>query len=71
MPKIFEDIGAMQALVDVMPIAIFVKDAESRFLLMNKACEKQWGMLFSDLQNTDASQFFPSDQMDWFLAKDR
>ncbi|HEX5363195.1 MAG TPA: EAL domain-containing protein [Gallionella sp.] len=61
----------MQQLVDVLPIAIFIKDADSKFLLMNSACEEQWGMRFSDLRGTDASQFFPPDQMEWFLAKDR
>ena len=70
-PQIFEDVKAMQVLVDVLPIAIFVKDAESKFQLMNKACEEQWGMRFADLQGTDASQFFPPEQMAWFLAKDR
>ena len=38
---------------------------------MNRACEAQWGMSFSDLRGTDASQFFPPDQMALFLAKDR
>jgi diguanylate cyclase (GGDEF)-like protein/PAS domain S-box-containing protein len=70
-PLIIEDIKAMQTLVDALPAAVFVKDAKSRFQLMNKACEDQWGMKFSDLQGTDASQFFPSDQMERFLAKDR
>jgi PAS domain S-box-containing protein len=60
---IFEDVKSMQELVDVLPVAIFVKDAESKFLLMNKACEAQWGMRFSDLRGTDGSQFFPPDQM--------
>ncbi|MFA6970597.1 MAG: EAL domain-containing protein [Gallionella sp.] len=68
---IFEDVKAMQELVDVLPIAIFIKNAKSQFQLMNKACEEQWGMCFSDLHGTDASQFFPPDQMEWFLAKDR
>ena len=70
MPIIFEDIRAMQELVDVLPIAIFVKDGESKFQLMNKACEDQWGMNFGDLKDTTGSQFFPPEQMEWFLAKD-
>ena len=70
-PQIFEDVTAMQALFDVLPIAIFVKDAGSRLQLMNKACEEQWGMRFSDLQGTDASLFFPPDQMVQFLEKDQ
>ncbi len=67
----FEDITAIHELVDVLPVAIFIKDAASKFLLMNKACEAQWGMRFADLHGTDASQFFPPEQMEWFLAKDR
>jgi diguanylate cyclase (GGDEF)-like protein/PAS domain S-box-containing protein len=70
-PKIFEDVNAMQALVDVLPVAIFVKDAASRFQVMNKACEAQWGMAFSSLCGNDAGQFFPPEQMALFLAKDR
>lgn len=68
---IFDDAIAMQGLIDVLPVSIFVKDAESKFQLMNKACEAQWGMRFSDLKGTDGSQFFPADQMEMFLAKDR
>lgn len=70
-PKILEDVQAMQELVDVLPVAIFVKDAASRFHLMNKACEAQWGISFAELHGTDASQYFPSEQMEKFLAKDR
>ncbi|WP_334168716.1 PAS domain S-box protein [Methylobacter sp.] len=69
--KIFNDINAIQAMADFMPIAIFIKDAESKFLLVNKACEAQWGLSYSDLYGTDGSQFFPSDQMAFFLAKDQ
>lgn len=68
---IFQNVKAMQELIDVLPIAIFVKDADSKFQLMNKACEAQWGMRFVDLIGTTASQFFPPDQMEWFLSKDR
>ena len=69
--QIFEDVRAMQELVDVLPVAIFIKDSESKFQLMNKACEAQWGMSFSALRGTDASQLFPPEQMEFFLAKDR
>jgi len=58
-------------LIDAIPVALFVKDRCSRLLLMNKACEEQWGMSLADLCGTDASQFFPPDQMEWFLSKDR
>ena len=67
----FENSAAIQALVDLLPVAIFIKDSQSKFLLMNQACEEQWGMKFSDLTGTDGSQFFPVDQMKSFLCKDR
>ncbi len=59
------------AIIDLIPVAFFVKDHRSRFFLMNRACEEQWGMSFSDLRDTDASQIFPPDQMKHFLASDR
>ena len=68
---IIENIAAIHTLVDVLPVAVFVKDAQSKFLLMNKACEEQWGVSFSDLKGTDGSRFFPADQIETFLAKDR
>jgi PAS domain S-box-containing protein len=67
----FENMATMQTLLDVLPVAIFVKDAQSKLLLMNKACEEQWGVSFSELEGTDGSQFFPADQMKTFLAEDR
>lgn len=68
---LFKDVFAMQELVDVLPVAIFVKDASSRFLLMNKACEAQWGMSFADLMGTDGSAYFPAEQMANFLLRDQ
>jgi PAS domain S-box-containing protein len=58
-------------IIDLIPVAFFVKDRNSRFFLMNRACESQWGMSFDQLRDTDGSQFFPPDQMDQFLATDR
>ena len=59
------------SIIDLIPVAFFVKDHNSRFFLMNRACESQWGLSFAQLRDTDGSQFFPPDQMDQFLAKDR
>ena len=61
----------LREIIDLIPVALFVKDLDSRITLMNRTCEAQWGMSFSDLRGTDASQFFPPDQMALFLAKDR
>ena len=59
------------SIIDLIPVAFFVKDHNSRFFLMNRACKSQWGLSFAQLRDTDGSQFFPPDQMDQFLAKDR
>lgn len=61
----------IKEVVDAIPVALFVKDARSRIILMNRACEEQWGMAFADLHGTDGGQFFPPEQMTGFLAKDQ
>ena len=58
-------------IINLIPVAFFVKDQKSRFFLMNRACEEQWGISFTDLRDTDGSQFFPLDQMEQFLNKDK
>jgi diguanylate cyclase (GGDEF)-like protein/PAS domain S-box-containing protein len=59
------------AIVDLIPVAFFVKDHKSRFFLMNHVCEEQWGLSFADLRDTDASHVFPPEQMEHFLSTDR
>lgn len=61
----------LHEIINVMPVALFIKDAASRIILMNHACEAQWGMAVEDLQGTDGSQFFPPEQIAAFLAKDK
>ena len=58
-------------IIDMMPVSLFIKDARSRITLMNSACEVQWGVLFSGVVGTDGSHFFPPEQMEYFLEKDR
>jgi len=58
-------------LFDALPVPIFVKDGNSKFLLMNKACEQQWGLAFADLRGTNATSFFPHELMQRFLSKDK
>jgi len=62
---------SLRDVIDAIPAALFVKDCHSRIVLMNRACEESWGMSFADLRGTDASQFFPADQMESFLVRDR
>ncbi|MDP2694666.1 MAG: PAS domain S-box protein [Gallionella sp.] len=61
----------LREIIDMIPVELFIKDPDSRITLMNRACEEQWGLSFSELRGTDASQLFPPDQMALFLDKDR
>lgn len=61
----------LREIIDTIPMSLFIKDTSSRITLMNRACEEQWGMSFSELRGTDASPLFPPDQMALFLDKDR
>ncbi|SDW93396.1 PAS domain S-box-containing protein [Nitrosomonas communis] len=66
-----DDVLEFQELIDLLPLAIFIKNAESKILAMNKACELQWGINFKNIQGTDGSQFFSSEQMKQFLGRDK
>ncbi|WP_338844743.1 CHASE domain-containing protein [Massilia sp. W12] len=61
----------LQEIIDMLPIALFIKDPQSRLLLLNRACEAQWGMPAQALLGNDGSQMFPVEQMKDFLRKDR
>lgn len=66
-----DDALGLQEFIDSLPIAIFIKDPESKLLVMNIACELQWRLSLKDVYGTDASQFFPPEQMKQFLDKDQ
>jgi two-component system sensor kinase FixL len=57
--------------VDAIPASVFVKDAHSRFVMINKQCEDQWGRSFADLYMTDGTGFFPAEQLASFWEQDR
>jgi len=61
----------LKLIIDMIPMPVFVKDANSRFLIINKACEEQWGWMAANLLGSDGGQYFPAEQMQVFLAKDR
>ncbi|MDB5933738.1 MAG: domain containing protein [Massilia sp.] len=58
-------------IISVMPMTLFVKDAQSRVLMMNKAAELQFGFDFSVVRGNEGHAMFPPEQMAIFLAKDR
>ena len=59
-------------IVENIPNMIFVKDAETlRFVRFNKAGEKLLGYTRKELVGKSVSEVFPTNQADFFLAKDR
>ena len=60
------------SIVDQIPNMIFVKDArELKFVHINKAGEELLGYSRDDLIGKSDYDFFPSEQADFFTAKDR
>ncbi|UTY60303.1 PAS domain-containing protein [Massilia sp. erpn] len=61
----------LNELVITMPVPTFIKDAQSRFVMMNQACEQMFGVPFDSLQGKIGEEFWPPEQMAAFLANDR
>lgn len=61
----------LQRIVALLPVALFLKDADSRIIMMNEACEHIFGVDFGKLSGTRGSAHYPPDQMEGFLASDR
>lgn len=57
----------LQEIIDLMPVSLYIKDESSKIMLMNRACEEQWGVSFSEVKGTDGSGFFPPEQVDRFV----
>jgi two-component system sensor histidine kinase UhpB len=63
--------GELLNIITMMPLALFIKDAASRIVLMNPACEALWGLRFADLHGSRGERFLPADQIEGFEARDR
>jgi PAS domain S-box-containing protein len=61
----------LREIIATMPVALFLKDPESRVLLMNTAAEQQFGFDFSAVSGSKGHAMFPPEQMAVFLANDR
>jgi PAS domain S-box-containing protein len=62
---------SLRAILDTLPVPIFLKDVAFNVVMMNTACEEAMGFPFEAIRGTDGSQFFPPDMMAQFLAVDR
>lgn len=54
-----------------LPLALFLKDADSRFVMMNPACEQAFGQKYAAMAGTRGSEHYPPEQQSGFLAADR
>lgn len=62
----------LDTIVENIPTMVFVKEARDlRFTLFNKAGEALLGIPRSDLIGKNDYDFFPKEQADWFVEKDR
>lgn len=61
----------LQEIIAIMPVALFIKDPQSRILMMNKAAEQQFGFDFSVVSGNEGHAMFPPEQMALFLANDQ
>lgn len=63
--------GELLNIITLMPLALFIKDARSRIVLMNPACEALWGLRFDELRGNGGERHLPADQIEGFEARDR
>lgn len=62
----------LNAIVENIPDMVFVKDAENlRFVRFNKAGEEMLGYSRDELASKNDYDFFPKEEADFFVAKDR
>ena len=66
-----ESAQRMQAVLDNVPAAVYLKDAAGRYLLVNRTCEKVLGVRANDVAGKTDLDLFPASQADAFRANDR
>lgn len=72
MSGIFDWLGkGIPAALDAIPVPVFVKDPDSRFILINQSCEEQWGVPRSAVVGGTGEGIFPPDQVVRLLENDR
>ncbi|SFU88927.1 PAS domain S-box-containing protein [Pseudoduganella namucuonensis] len=61
----------LQEIIKMMPTGLFIKAPDGRFLLMNPACEAQFGFRFNELNGGDDTPFHSPDVVAAIRARDR
>ena len=68
--SLLADLDALRGIIDAVPHPIFVKDEESRFLVVNRIMCEIMGHSFEALVGRTDHDFVPKDQADLFRAND-
>lgn len=61
----------LQAVLKGIPIPVVVKDEKGHFVMLNAACEQQFGLRYDDLGGTDGSQHLPPEQIAHAMTSDK
>ncbi len=60
----------LETLLEELPVAIFCKDPDGRFVIWNRKCEQLFGLTREQVLGKTDYDFFPKEQADWFREKD-
>lgn len=69
-PLALSDVAAFRGVIDAVPHPIFVKDDETRFVIVNDMMCHLMGRTFDELIGKRDYDFFPKDQADIFRGND-
>jgi PAS domain S-box-containing protein len=61
----------LQEIIQMMPIGLFLKGPDCRMLLMNPACERQFGYTMADLHNGTYAHLHTPKELAEFARRDR
>ncbi len=61
----------IKAVLDALPVPVFIKDPESRIVLINEACEERWGASSLELRGGNGLRLFSDDEVAKFREQDR
>ncbi|OBV40118.1 PAS domain-containing sensor histidine kinase [Janthinobacterium psychrotolerans] len=61
----------LQEIIAMLPLALLLKTAESKVVLMNQACERQWGMALHELTARTEEHYYTPEQLRGFREADR
>lgn len=67
-----ETLNLLNEVIENLPVMLFMKDAQDlRFVRFNRAAENLVGLKYEEVIGKNDFDFFPKDQADFFVAKDR